>query len=51
MNILDLINGNPKTGRAASQNFVYRELFRRFDFNSINIVETGTIRNPKDGNV
>lgn len=49
MNILDLINGNPKTGRAASQNFVYKELFRRFDFNSINIVETGTIRNPKDG--
>ena len=48
MNILDLINQNPITGRANSQNFVYRELFRRFDFNSINIVETGCIRNPKN---
>lgn len=48
MNVLDLINGNPKTGRTSSQNFVYRELFRRFDFNSINIVETGCIRNPND---
>lgn len=46
MNILELINGNPNTGRISSQNFVYRELFRRFDFNSINIVETGCIRKP-----
>ena len=48
MNILDLINQNPKTGRASSQSFVYKELFRRFDFNSVNIVETGCIRNPSD---
>jgi hypothetical protein len=48
MNILDLINQNPRTGRSSSQNFVYKELFKRFDFNSINIVETGCIRNPKD---
>lgn len=46
MNILELINGNPNTGRISSQNFVYRELFRRFDFKSINIVETGCIRKP-----
>lgn len=48
MNILDLINQNPKTGRSSSQNFVFKELLKRFDFNSINIVETGCIRNPND---
>lgn len=48
MNILDLINQNPQTGRIASQNFTFKELFKRFDFNPINIVETGCIRNPND---
>jgi hypothetical protein len=48
MNILDLINQNPKTGRSSSQNFAFKELFKRFDYNSINIVETGCIRNPND---
>lgn len=47
MNILDLINNNPSTTRSSSQNFVFKELFNRFDFNPINIVETGCIRNPK----
>jgi len=41
MNVLDLINQNPKTGRISSQNFTLKELYKRFDFNSINIVETG----------
>jgi len=50
MNVLDLINQNPKTGRISSQNFTLKELYKRFDFNSINIVETGCIRNPNDNN-
>lgn len=48
MTILDLINQNPSTGRSSSQNFTFKELFKRFDFNPINIVETGCIRNPND---
>lgn len=47
--ILDIISENPITGRSASQAFVFKELYRRFDYQSINIVETGCIRNPRDG--
>lgn len=48
LNIAQIYNQLPQTGRAASQRFVINKLYERFNFNPIVIVETGCIRNDKD---
>ena len=42
----DLLSQKEMTGRHHSQLFVFEELYKRFSFEPINIVETGCIRNP-----
>jgi hypothetical protein len=44
----DLILNKDQTGRNNSQIFVFEELYKRFQFNPITIVETGCIRNPNE---
>lgn len=43
-----LIQSKNQTGRNNSQIFVFEELYKRFSFNPITIVETGCIRNPNE---
>jgi hypothetical protein len=43
-----LIQDKNQTGRNNSQIFVFEELYKRFSFNPITIVETGCIRNPTE---
>lgn len=44
----ELIFNKNQTGRNNSQIFVFEELYKRFGFNPITIVETGCIRNPSE---
>lgn len=44
----DLISQKTKTGRNNSQIKVFQELYKRFGFNPITIVETGCIRNANE---
>ena len=44
----ELISNKNQTGRNNSQIFVFEELYKRFAFNPITIVETGCIRNPTE---
>ena len=43
-----LISNKNQTGRNNSQIFVFKELYKRFAFNPITIVETGCIRNQTE---
>lgn len=43
-----LISDKNQTGRNNSQIFVFKELYKRFGFNPITIVETGCIRNQTE---
>jgi hypothetical protein len=44
----ELISNKNQTGRNNSQIFVFEELYKRFTFNPITIVETGCIRNQAE---
>ena len=44
----ELISNKNQTGRNNSQIFVFEELYKRFAFNPITIVETGCIRNQTE---
>jgi len=44
----ELISNKNQTGRNNSQIFVFKELYKRFGFNPITIVETGCIRNQTE---